>query len=461
MVPVIPVNPSPIESRIAELVGQQRYDFWFANRVRIGISQSELTISASNRHFLDLLASRYRTPLETVATEFLGRTGVCRFLVTGDPFPQPPLNANQPIHKTLPASIHPGDSPKNTHPRDLPTGRTLEDFIVSDSNRMAVFSARSFLEPGNGIGLLVLVAPPSRGKSHILDGLKNQYLSQHNGVVKHLEGESFVARFLDSLRKGKAAAFRKSMLDCDLLMIDDLDKLEGKPSCQGEFLAILESARQREIKVAVSLCQTPRQTPGLGQLVVERLQSGLTCPIGPLDSGGKTRLLRQHLGKLGIGLITEDFVQGVGPLLPDSPREIEGIAQKVWLLSRLEARPVDLEILHSALGDLARPTNIRSLESMTEVVAGVLGTTVEAIMGRSKSPLLEMGRLFVYFFARKMGGHSSTEIGSFFKGRSHSTIINGSNQVSKLLSSPGTTKRWPSNWKGIFKQAEQLLNYEP
>jgi chromosomal replication initiator protein len=243
-----------------------------------------------------------------------------------------------------------------------------------------------------------------------------------------------------------------------MLLIDDLDKLEGKPSCQAEFLSILEIAKQNEIKIAVSMGQLPRLTPGLNQMLVERLQSGLVCSVGPMDSIGKTRLLQQFLNRLGVGLVTEDFYHKAGDLLPESAREIEGIAQKVWLLGRLECRPIDLDLLKVALQDDSRPSCSPTIESIAQTVAGILGISAEAIIGRSKSPILEMGRMFSYYLARKHSCHSAAEVGAFFQGRSHSTIINGANQVEKRLVNLNQANRWPQNWKLLLKQAGQILN---
>lgn len=462
MLTVDSIDSSVIHRRIAELIGQQRYDFWFAQRVHLTVNPNVLTVSAPNQHFVDLLASRYRTQLEMVAKEFLGGDGNCHFQVQER---YESLTSHVEHHSVTTQSKLLSNKNRSTNDLQKPktsvstvSGRTLDDFIVSDKNRMAVFSTKSFAEPENAVGLLVLVGPPSRGKSHLLEGLKNICLTTDSGSVKHLETESFVSKFIDSLRKGKTGTFRKSVLDCSMLIVDDLDKLVGKPTCQAEFLYLLETAKQSNIKVAISMSQLPRMTAGLNQTLIERLQSGLVCTIGPLDSSGKAQLMSQFLGKLGVGLVSAEFYSKAGELLPESAREIEGIAQKVWLLGRLESRPVDLELLNLALQENRQPNSTLTIESIVEIVGGVLGISKEAIIGRSKSPILEMGRMFAYYLARKSGFHSSAEVGAYFQNRSHSTIINGANQVKLRLVSPEGAKRWPHNWKSLLAQAEQLLS---
>ena len=462
MIPAISFDSSIVAKRISELIGQPRYEFWFARRVQIEISNDELIVSAPNQHFVDLLSSRYRTQLEVIAREFIGINGTCRFVVANQKefSEKTALRFGAPQENLIPPTKkQPTNGPQITTAYPINTsGRSIDDFIISDNNRMAAFSVRSFVESDSGVGLLVLVAPPSRGKSHLLEGLKNLCLSTQNCAVKHLDAESLISKLIDAIRKGKTTNFKRNILDCNMLLIDDLDKLEGKPSCQAEFLSILEIAKQNEIKIAVSMGQFPRQTPGLNQMLVERLQSGLVCPVGPLDSIGKTRLLQQFLNRLGVGLVTEDFYHKAGDLLPESAREIEGIAQKVWLLGRLESRPIDLDLLKIALQDDSRPSCSPTIESIAKTVAGILGISAEAIIGRSKSPILEMGRMFSYYLARKHSCHSAAEVGAFFQGRSHSTIINGANQVEKRLANLNQANRWPQNWKLLLKQAGQILN---
>lgn len=458
---------APIDEFIRQLasrIGRSRYDFWFSNRVSLSIDEQCLKVICPNDHFKELISSRYKSELEAVAKEFLGRSATCQFFVgTSRPVSKiEPPQTSPDSAGNLVDSAHPAksdhDHPAQTHNGTSSPLKNLDGFIISEDNHLALFSSRSFAQADSCVSLLVLVGPPSRGKSHLLEGIRNQLLSAGTGVAKQLGCEQFISRFIDSLRKGKTAAFRKNILDCDALLIDDLDKLEGKPTCQAEFLNIIELAKQRDVRVAVSLPMTPRQSKGLNPSLVERLQSGLVCPIGALDDAGKARLMSQFLTKLGVGLVCTHFFDQVSRHLPESPREIEGIAQKVWLLARLEARPIDMDLFHKAMDGLARLQEPRSIGSITAIVAGVLGTTAEAITGRSRSPIHEMGRLFVYYLARKLGTHSCSEIGAHFNGRKHSTIINGAGQVEKRLCFPGERGKWPAHWKSLLTRSEHLLN---
>lgn len=430
----------------------------------MSIDEQCLKVIFPNDHFKELISSRYKSELEAVAKEYLGQSACCEFFVGSSQAvarTAPPQTFSDPTGSLVDSADR--TNPDQEHQAQTLNGsvfplKNLDEFIISEDNHLALFSSRSFAQADSCVSLLVLVGPPSRGKSHLLEAIRNQLLSSGSGVAKHLGCEQFISRFIDSLRKGKTTAFRKSILDCDALLIDDLDKLEGKPTCQAEFLNILELAKHRDVRVAVALAMTPRQSKGLNPSLVERLQSGLVCPIGALDDAGKARLMSQFLTKLGVGLICTHFFDEVAQHLPESPREIEGIAQKVWLLARLEARPIDMDLFHKAMDGLARLPEPRSIGSITEIVAGVLGTTTEAITGRSRSPIHEMGRLFVYYLARKLGIHSCSEIGAHFHGRKHSTIINGAGQVEKRLCRTGERGKWPAHWKSLLMRSEHLLN---
>ena len=465
--PIIERHGSDVfTQRLVELIGQSRYDFWFSQRAEFASRGEVLEIRVPNRHFVEWLSSRYRVVMDQIAKEFLGSDAQVEFVIGGEQFRQlrteqlaaQAVCAVEEPSKTLPP---PQEFPDHLPQNEIPAShsRRFSDFIVSAENRLAYYSTEDLARCSeSGVSLLVLVGLPSRGKSHLLHALKAEYQLNSNKRVKLIDAEEFIGRYLGALRTGRTASFRRTLLDCDLLLVDDLDRLAGKTSCQAEFLALIEMARQKGIRLVAAMGQHPRQLVGLSPAVAERLQAGLVCTVGSLDANGRSNLLRKSLIRLGTGLVAEGIFDNVGHSLPESAREIEGIAQKIWLLARMESRPVDQIVLDRVLNEHAPPPNSKSLEDVASTVAGVLGVGIEALRGRSKARILILGRLLAYYLLRRLGLGSAGEIGTYFGGRSHSTIIHGEKQVrARLDHSQELPDDWPKGWKGMLERIEQML----
>jgi chromosomal replication initiator protein len=124
----------------------------------------------------------------------------------------------------------------------------------------------------------------------------------------------------------------------------------------------------------------------------------------------------------------------------------------------MESRPVDQIVLDRVLNEHTPPPNSKSLEDVASTVAGVLGVGIEALRGRSKARILILGRLLAYYLLRRLGLGSAGEIGTYFGGRSHSTIIHGEKQVrARLDHSQELPDDWPKGWKGMLERIEQML----
>ena len=470
--PIIePYGSDVFTHRLVELIGQSRYDFWFSQRAEFAARGEVLEIRVPNRHFVEWLSSRYRAVMDQIAKELLGVNAQVEFVIGGEQFRQlrteqlaakPECLVENPEQLILSksSSAHPEvpDLRSERQSTSIPC-RRFGDFIVSSDNRLAFYSTEDLARgEESGVSLLVLVGSPSRGKSHLLHALKAEYQQKSSRRAKLIDAEEFIGRYLAALRTGRTASFRRTILDCDLLLIDDLDRLAGKVSCQAEFLALIETARQKGIRLVAAMGQHPRQLVGLSPAVAERLQAGLVCTVGALDATGRSNLLRKSLIRLGPGLVAEGIFENVGHSLPESAREIEGIAQKIWLLARMESRPVDQIVLDRVLNEHAPPPNSKSLEDVASTVAGVLGVGIEALRGRSKAKILIHGRLLAYYFLRRLGLGSAGEIGAYFGGRSHSTIIHGEKQVrARLDHAQELPDDWPKGWKGMLERIEQML----
>lgn len=293
--PIIERHGSDVfTQRLVELIGQSRYDFWFSQRAEFASRGEVLEIRVPNRHFVEWLSSRYRVVMDQIAKEFLGSDAQVEFVIGGEQFRQlrteqlaaQAVCAVEEPSKTLPA---PQEFPDHRPQNEIPAShsRRFSDFIVSAENRLAYYSTEDLARGSeSGVSLLVLVGLPSRGKSHLLHALKAEYQLNSNRRVKLIDAEEFIGRYLAALRTGRSASFRRTLLDCDLLLVDDLDRLAGKTSCQAEFLALIEMARQKGIRLVAAMGQHPRQLVGLSPAVAERLQAGLVCTIGSLDANG-------------------------------------------------------------------------------------------------------------------------------------------------------------------------------
>jgi len=477
-------SPRP-ESRLAQAVearvGSQRFHLWFDGHARFVLLGGEVVVVARNPQCQDWLEHAFSEDVKAAAVEVLGAGTTVRWVVDGAMFgevPAPPTNrgeqnpestapspatrdadesttrlsvgsdsrtaeAKRPVDlfgEPLPAprakKPRPEDKEaesfaRSTSPRATRRWRTLADFIVGPSNRVAHAAALSAVEePGCGANPLVIHGPVGTGKTHLLEGI---YLGlrKHNADMRpcFATAEDFTNRFVQAMRLGKMAAFRRQYRDCSALFLDDLHFLATRRATQEEFLHTLDSLASDGRQVVVTTDCHPRLADELMPELTDRLLGGAVWNLLPPDPDTRLEILR-HKSRHAQPAIPDDVLKCIAACLRGNVRELEGALNCLRHYSRVTGRPVDMSAVKEALGDLLRHAiRVVTIADVDAAVCNVLRLPQGTLQSRGRSWAVSHPRMIATFLCRKHTAATYGEISKFFASRTHSTAVSSEKKV--------------------------------
>lgn len=320
---------------------------------------------------------------------------------------------------------------------------TFDSFCEGAPNRVAFAAARAVAEtPAGGkapFNPLFLHAGVGRGKTHLLHATAQAARqADPNRNVVYLTAEHFMFRFVAALRSQSAIAFKESMRDIDLLLIDDMQFLQGK-SVQQEFChtlnVLIDSARQ----VVVAADRPPTELETLDERVRSRLGGGVAFEIGAPDADLRRNILHTRYAALqhtmpGID-IPEPVLDYVAQTVVSNGRDLEGALNRLVAQWQYTSVPVTLASAEVTLRDLVgarEPRRIR-IEDIQKIVARHFNVSKADLLSSRRTRTIVRPRQIAMYLSKVLTPRSLPEIGRRFGGRDHTTVLHAVRKVEELM----------------------------
>jgi chromosomal replication initiator protein len=342
-----------------------------------------------------------------------------------------------PSGSTAPtASGQPARSEQPAPVRRTRRWRRLADFVVGPCNRVAHASATSVIEmPGECANPLVFHGPVGTGKTHLLEGIYAGLRRAHpDWRVTYITAEDFTNRFVQAVRLGRLNTFRKQFRECDVLLLDDLHFLARKKATQEEFLHTFDSLLADGRQMVLTCDCHPRLADDFSPELTDRLLGGAVWSLGPPD--GETR--RAILEALSAGregpIFPREVLDFLASQLRGNVRELEGAVQSIRHFSRVTSRPIDVPLVREALAELLRhAVRVVQLADVDRSVCALLRLEAGTLQGKGRAWAISHPRMVAMFLARKHTPAAYSEIGMYFGGRNHSTVVAAEKKVRQWL----------------------------
>ncbi len=313
--------------------------------------------------------------------------------------------------------------------------RRLEDFIAGPASRVAHAAALSLVEdPEQAPCPLVFHGPSGVGKTHLLDGIALNFVQRRRDWrVCYLTAEDFTNRFLAALKQGKLSGFRKFFRDADLLIVDDLQFLARKRATHEEFLHTLDALINRGGMVVVSCDCHPRLSDDFPPELTDRLLGGASWSLQAPEAATRLEILRaKAVGREPA--VPEAILRYLAEHLRGNVRELEGALHTLQHFCRVSQRPVDKQAVREALNDLLRHVGQKMrIEDIDHAVCDALELTRGSLQSTERAWSVSHPRMLAMFLARKHTSASHSEIGRYFGGRNHSTVVAAEKKVRSWL----------------------------
>lgn len=451
-----------IKIRLKAELGEDVFSSWFARVELAAIDDDTVHLSVPTRFLKNWLQSRYRDRLLALFGESFGGVRQIEFAVRSAmrpgtvvpretvseaatparPIPFPVAAAGRPA--AAPVLVRRAEERDDDHlsgsPLDARYG--FDGFVEGRSNSLAFAAARRVADsrPGEPVGFnpLYLHASVGLGKTHLLQAIAHAAKAQGRRVL-YLTAEHFMYRFVSALMAQSALAFKEALRGIDLLLIDDMQFLQGR-QVQQEFCHTLNSLIDGARQVVVAADRPPADLETLDERVRSRLAGGLLVEIGAPDVDLRRRIVARRVAQAKAANpeieISASVVDWVAENVVSSGRDLDGAVNRLVAHNQLTGQQIGLEMAEAALRDLLRardPKKVK-IEDIQRVVSKHFNVTKADLLSARRTRTVVRPRQIAMYLAKALTPRSLPEIGRRFGNRDHTTVLHAVRKIEELAS---------------------------
>lgn len=421
----------------------------------LGVLDSRLLIAVPDEATRNFLETRLKDDILRALTPTLGPDAKLAVTVDSNleaPAPPEPLTEfSEEPDEPAPAVTNPTPSAVGLDHSRLNPKYIFETFVIGPSNRFAHAAANAVAEaPAKAYNPLFIYGDSGLGKTHLLHAIghyaKNLY---PHIVVRYVNSEEFTNDFINSIGEGKAGSFQRRYREVDVLLIDDIQFLQGKEQTMEEFFHTFNALHNANKQVVITSDLPPKRLNGFEDRMRSRFEWGLITDIQPPDVETRYLILRKRAQREGLD-VPPEVLEYIASRITTNIRELEGALIRVTAFANLNRQRIDLPLAEIVLKDLI------TSEGTPEITAGLViaqtaayfNLTIEDLCGTSRSRTLVTARQIAMYLCRELTDLSLPKIGQEFGGRDHTTVMHANKKISEQM-----TER-----RSIFNQVTELTS---
>ena len=317
--------------------------------------------------------------------------------------------------------------PQNSSSNDVSLNRryTFDTFVIGASNRFAHAATLAIAEaPARAYNPLFIWGESGLGKTHLLHAAGNYAQRLFPGMrVKYVSTEEFTNDFINSLRDDRKASFKRSYRDIDVLLVDDIQFIEGKEGIQEEFFHTFNTLHNANKQIVISSDRPPKQLATLEDRLRTRFEWGLITDVQPPELETRIAILRKkaQMDRLDV---PDDVLELIASSIERNIRELEGALIRVTAFASLNKSAIDRALAEIVLRDLISDASTMqiSMATIMAATAEYFETSIEDLRGPGKTRALAQSRQIAMYLCRELTDLSLPKIGQGF-GRDHTTVM--------------------------------------
>lgn len=425
-----------IQRELAHLVGPRQFQHWFQNRTMLSVTDDELVVGTGSPFLMKWLQKQFRGVVQQAGQAVLGPSARVRFEVDSRVVVAERAPTEVPA---APVTVSLTVSEKAPTPKQTPhAGRRfadLSDFVSGPCNELALTAALQVAQsPGQAANPLVIYGPVGTGKTHLLEGTYRQIRRQFPSLqVLFLSSEAFTNYFTQALREHTLPSFRQRFRTVDVLIVDDIDFLDGKKVVQEEFLHTFKQLESHGRHVVVSCDCHPRLLTKVSDELKTRFLSGMVCRLDAPDAVTREKIVVRKASQLDAEF-SQEALAFVAQRFTNNVRELEGALNCLRTYHRMTGKRVTGSAARNVLAELERDCiRVVKLGDIERAVCELFGLAEDDLRSERRTRSLSQPRMLAMFLARKHTRAAYSEIGQFFGGRNHSTVISAERKIHDWL----------------------------
>ncbi|MEY4417702.1 MAG: hypothetical protein RIQ88_140 [Actinomycetota bacterium] len=333
----------------------------------------------------------------------------------------------------LEAVVQPAEGSSRLNPR-----YTFDSFVQGESNRFAYAAAYAVAEvPAKAYNPLFIYGNSGLGKTHLLHAIGNyvlEYWPQKR--VRYVSSEVFTNDFINAIQTNTSFNFQAKYRQVDVLLIDDIQFLQGKKETQDSFFATFNALHESGKQVVITSDVSPKSLNSFDDRMRSRFEWGLMTDIQAPELETRIAILRKKAesDKIRIG---DEILDYMATRISSNIRELEGALIRVTAYAALNRTQIDMPLVQAVLKDLAPAGEDGNSIAPMEIVRAVsdyFKLTQEELFGKSRAQGIVVARQIAMYLCREKTSMSLPKIGALFGGRDHTTVMYAISKISDLMS---------------------------
>jgi chromosomal replication initiator protein len=410
-----------------------------------GVMAGTLYLEVPNDLTRGMLEQRIRLPLLNAIAGLSEDQEVVNFAIVVNPDIQhDALEQDPPAIKEQAAYIEPqmvpspadSNNPGRRSDSRLNPKYNFDNFVIGGSNRFAHAAAVAVAEaPAKAYNPLFIYGDSGLGKTHLLHAIGHYAESLYPGIrVRYVSSEEFTNDFINSIANNRSSVFQSRYRDIDILLIDDIQFLQGKDSTQEAFFHTFNTLHDHNKQVVITSDLPPKALTGFEDRMRSRFEWGLITDVQAPDLETRIAILRKKAQseKLQVG---NEILEYMASKVSSNIRELEGTLIRVTAFASLNRQPVDLALVQTVLKDLITldDDNVIAPVDIINHTAEYFKLTVDDLYGSSRSQAVATARQIAMYLCREMTNLSLPKIGQLFGNRDHTTVMYANKKITELM----------------------------
>ncbi|MBQ3023967.1 MAG: chromosomal replication initiator protein DnaA [Spirochaetaceae bacterium] len=413
---------------------ETEYILWFSNIKYVESEELKIIVSIPSNMVKDkLITSGYLNLIESKLLEISGykiKVDLTVKNITNNSSKKENIINELPVKPKVEVKKHP----------QLNERYTFENFVKGDNNSFAYNASIAVSKnPGKAYNPMLIYGGVGLGKTHLMESIGNAIYNEKQNNVIYVTAETFTNEFIQSINTNSVNKFKNKYRNADILLLDDIHFLMGKKETQEELFNTFE-ALYNSNKQLVFTCDRPvTELKDMNERLISRFGRGLSVDLQAPQYETRLAILQKkaEIEKIDVKL---EVIELIAKNVCSNVRDLEAALTKIKAFAELMEQEITLETAQHLLRDSfsdPKQGNI-SIEIIQKVVADKYGISVSDLKGKKRNKNVVIPRQFAMFIARELTEYSTTDIGTEFGGRDHTTVMHSCQKVDELLISDPT-----------------------
>jgi len=432
---------------IQKELNPQSYQTWFIHTKSASFEGNVVTVETPNSYFRDWLIDHYAELVEQAVFKATNQKIKVRFVV----------GKAAPEADSKKQNIGPASGSQQKRPRQPEAGLfkaprlnpkfAFENFVVGSGNRFAHAAADAVSKsPAKAYNPLFIYGGVGMGKTHLLQATANHIWNSSGKSMNviYMSSERFTNQLITSIQTRSASKFRQTYRNADALLIDDVQFIAGKESTQEEFFHTFNTLYDAHKQIILSSDRPPKEIASLEDRLISRFEWGLVTDMQPPDLETRIAILRKKIEQEPVD-VPDDVTNFIAEKVKTNIRELEGALIRVIAYSSLIGEKITLSLTQEILKDMLKEEKRVSVDMVQWEVSTLFDISISDLRGKKRSRSIAYPRQVAMYLSRTLTEYSLPQIGEYFGGRDHTTVLHACQRIEKELKRSRNAKNMVSS----------------